>query len=223
MVLFDEVLIEKNQQTIALKKLNLNDLRRVMVTGGYNVVILTEDRIVYFNKDNEGEYGAYDINVLEKKEETFERFVLLSYELSKIKESIDRKKLLNENLFLDTNSSNQNQTECKYVSINEPLDQLHDQIINTTSTHTMHSIINLKDNENCKFSFECLQNSLLCTDVASDLLKDDNEITQSTCSIEDDRGVTVDVSEENRLTNFLQSILNCQRDILKEVNYLFLF
>jgi hypothetical protein len=58
MVVFREVLIEQNGRVTPLKNLNLIHLRQVMMNRRWNVVNLTKDRTVYFDKDDPGKYGT---------------------------------------------------------------------------------------------------------------------------------------------------------------------
>ncbi len=51
MVLFREVLIEKNGGVTRLTDLNLINLQRVMANGEWNAIGLTNDRTLYFEKD----------------------------------------------------------------------------------------------------------------------------------------------------------------------------
>jgi hypothetical protein len=51
MVLFREVLIEKNGGVTRLADLNLINLQRVMANGEWNAIGLTNDRTLYFEKD----------------------------------------------------------------------------------------------------------------------------------------------------------------------------
>jgi len=87
MAIFCQVLVEKDGRVTQLTNLNFVDLRRIMVNGGFNVVILTDDRTVFFDKDNQGRYGHYDLHIFENSDEKFDRVVLSKYESSKIEAS----------------------------------------------------------------------------------------------------------------------------------------
>jgi hypothetical protein len=62
---FLRVLIKKDGRITQLTNFNFVDLRRVIVNGGFNVVILTENRAVFFHKVNQDRYAHYDLHILE--------------------------------------------------------------------------------------------------------------------------------------------------------------
>jgi hypothetical protein len=57
-----EVLIEENGKLTSLTNLNFDNLSRVMMNGGRNVISLTKDRTLNFDMDNPEKHGAYDLN-----------------------------------------------------------------------------------------------------------------------------------------------------------------
>jgi hypothetical protein len=110
MVLFREVLVEKNAKIICLKHIGYDDLIRVMVNSDLNVIHLTNDRTIYFNKDDSSNYGVNDFRRLKDSKEIFERVVVQKIDEEKIQSSIARRNFLVENLFQETKICQQAET-----------------------------------------------------------------------------------------------------------------
>ncbi|CAF1639880.1 unnamed protein product, partial [Didymodactylos carnosus] len=91
-----------------------------MENGDWNVVNLTIDRALYFNKDNPGRYGDYDLKVLEEKDEEFGKVILLKWETSKIETSVLRKQHLLQTMFVESKTSEPaHQSSSSLPDINE--------------------------------------------------------------------------------------------------------
>ena len=224
MAIFHRVLIEKDGRVTQLTNLNFVDLRRVMVNGGFNVVILTDNRTVFFDKDNQGRYGHYDLHILENSDEKFDRVVLLKYESSKIEASISRKNYLQENMFIETNASDRkNQSTCSSTTVDKQPAEPVDQIIAESSTNEINSIVNLNDNEFSPISLENLKN-LSADHFISDELDGDDQIKQQlNDSKEHIHHIPIDENEEKKLNYFERTMLGYLRAILDQVRHFFLF
>ncbi len=104
--------------------------------------------------DLTGKYGIYGLNVLEDKEEIFDRVVLFKLEISKIENSSARKQYLTENVFLGVTISEPTKTISLPLNTNENPSISTDQTVLELSTIPSNSIFNLNDQESCQISFE---------------------------------------------------------------------
>ncbi|CAF2811710.1 unnamed protein product [Rotaria sp. Silwood2] len=196
-------------------------LRRVMTNSGFNVVILTDDRTVFFDQDNQGRYGHYDLHILENSDETFGRVVLSIYESSKIESSISRKAYLLETMFIETNTSNRkNQTTSSSSAMDKQPVEPFDQMFTESSTNQINSIVNLNDNQICQISLENLK-SLSPDNFIKDELDDDDEIQQKLNDLKENfHHVLIDENEEKKLSYYERTMLNYQRSILDKLETL---
>lgn len=92
MVLLKNVLLVKNKKQIILKNLNLDTLKRIMSQNEHNTVILdcAIGRFLFYDYKTKGsnKYDLYDVDILNKSDEIFEKILLFKCDESDIKNKI---------------------------------------------------------------------------------------------------------------------------------------
>lgn len=92
MVLLKNVLLVKNKKQIILKNLNLDTLKRIMSQNEHNTVILdcANGRFLFYDYKTKGsnKYDLYDVDILNKSDEIFEKILLFKCDESDIKNKI---------------------------------------------------------------------------------------------------------------------------------------
>ncbi|CAF0925173.1 unnamed protein product [Rotaria sordida] len=151
-----------------------------MKNGHWSVIVLNQDRTLFFDENIPGKYGSYDLNALENSNETFERVVLLKFETSKIESSIVGKDFLIKNMFVETSATNpEQQTMLLPVNVNEQSIQLDDQTVSESFEIQNYSIVNINDDKCCPISLENIQN-LSKEHFIGDDLEYDDDLLQNT-------------------------------------------
>ncbi|CAF3915591.1 unnamed protein product, partial [Rotaria magnacalcarata] len=92
MVLFKIVLLPKDEKQIILKNLNLDTLKRIMYQNKHNTLILDCEKgrfLFYDYKTGSNKYDLYDVNILDKSTEIFEKVLLLKSDDNDIQNKID--------------------------------------------------------------------------------------------------------------------------------------
>ena len=218
MVLFRQVFLERKQQVLALTDLKLLDLIRVMNSSDFNVVSLTADRILYYDKDFPGRYEIYDLNVLETSDEIIESVMLLKLDPSKIEESVRRKSFLLQHMFSDVKTA-VSSTEVfsssgtQYSSSTDEISQVAIQL----SDAEIHSEMDaMKHPDDQLVSMDSLLN--LSADSFIETLADDSELATNTIDFESAVSVAGDANQEQHLSYVDQMLINNQRLMLSKVS-----
>lgn len=135
MVHFRQTLIEKDERVTVLSNLTYADLKRIMANGGWNVINLTKDRTLFFDKDNPGRFNDFDLQILHDKNEVFDQCILLKWNNSQIEASIARKIHLAEQVFIEVKISNlTKQTTASVPAIDDQPVKIENQPISQLST-----------------------------------------------------------------------------------------
>jgi hypothetical protein len=188
-----------------------------MTNGNWNVINLTKDRTLYFDSDNPGKYGDYDLNVLQNSNETFDQVFLLKLEVSQIKESILRKDYLLQNLFVDIEAPDPKISSLlPSLDVDEQPTELTEPPILKASVCKTNSIIDLNDDQSYPVPFESLTN--LPDDVLTlheFKLEDDDELENEVDYLKEH--VSVPGNQEKNMSYYERSMLNYQKLILKKV------
>lgn len=217
MVLFRQVLIEKDTKIASLTNLNFMSMKKVLTNGGWNVVNLTSDRTIYFDKEKEGKYGLYDFDVLKDSSEVFDEVFLFKYEPTKIESSISRRELLFQNQFVEVKVSKEEQEKISSSSnIDQQLAEHNIETIANSSLYKTMSIINLKNDEHCEISFDQIKS--LSDDNFVQELEDDEETKETCICIEERVKAPIEQSQEDKLNYAERTILNYQKLTLEKVS-----
>lgn len=226
MVLFREVLIEKDGKFISLKDLNYQGLFRLMINGNFNVVHLTKERTIFFHKDDASKYGIYDLRSLENREEVFEEIIVQHMDEEMIERSVTRKEYLLHNLFNETNVfkapssvTSSTTTEAAAGSSSSPPSKTTDSPEN--SKQTKHEILNKCLVECCDAdAFEFDPQEVRNTDLIEEELEDEDQFEKEEYVVDQKEEIKIrfDEEEEKKLTYFERQMLESQRLLFSEVN-----
>ncbi|CAF1341291.1 unnamed protein product [Didymodactylos carnosus] len=179
-----------------------------MENGDWNVVSLTIDRTLYFDKDNPGRYGDYDLKVLEEKDEEFGKVILVKWETSKIETSVLRKQHLLQTMFVEPKTSETAQQSSSSLPARGLTELTTDETVLPLSVIQTSSIIDLDDDKNCGISFENIMR-LSSDHFIQDELEDDDD--EAVLKWIEPVNVVIDKNEEKKLSYYERSMLNYQR------------
>lgn len=223
MVLLKNVLLVKNKKQIILKNLNLDTLKRIMSQNEHNTVILdcANGRFLFYDYKTKGsnKYDLYDVDILNKSDEIFEKILLFKCDESDIKNKI----YLAENFRRDCALSilkNQNEKQQQYdTTKKEKLEDINkttaidsmDLLIKSEQQSQLHemnynkTILESDDNESNRSTFDDIikldDESLLADSELEDEEIDDNMHQQQ---------ILCDIKEKN---HYSESIINSKTNI----------
>ncbi|CAF2590654.1 unnamed protein product [Rotaria sp. Silwood2] len=217
MVIFRQVIAEKNEKLLELTNLNLSSLIRIMENGGYNVVSLAKDRILYFDKENPSRYKENDLHVLANSDEMFDQVILFKLEPSRIEAAVERKEYLLQHMFIEAKTP-ESTTETLSLTTNEYksiIDKI-DQIAVRLPEIEIKSPINSSEDPDRQLPLiENIMN--LFSDHFIDKLEDDYASIQKQVNLEQAADTSFDSNEEKQLLHYVQMTFNNQQLILKKV------
>ena len=138
MVLFKSVSLstDKQEKIVTLKNLNLDDLKKIMNQKQYNTIILdlAHGRFLFYDctTNIQNKYDLYDVNILSKSDEIFEKVLLLKSDENDIKNKINLAENFRNNCVLSI-SKEENEQQSNVLKKNYVSDCSHTTITSTTT------------------------------------------------------------------------------------------
>jgi len=196
---------------------------QVMASSKYNAVSLTNDRILYYEKENSLKFKEHDLNVLSNSNEIFEQVILYKLDQSKIESSIERKEFLLKNMFVEVKP--QSTTEKFAPSTGEyqtTIDKTDQMLVKVTEVEINAPLKSSEDpNDNVSLMAKIM--NLPSHEFIDKLEDDDDEYTEKYDYVEEAVNKSFDFNEEEKnLSYYEQKMLKIQELILKKVRKFFI-
>ncbi|CAF3365965.1 unnamed protein product [Rotaria sp. Silwood2] len=238
MVLFKSVLFTKDKKPIILKNLNLDSLKRIMHQNEHNTVILdcANSRFLFYDYKTPGskKYNLYDVNVLDKSDEIFDKVLLLKYDDNDIQNKIDLAENFRRNCVLSIVKEQNAQQQQSSSIEKDALDDSNTATINSMDlfiideeqpqTHKINynkTILESDDNDSNRPTFDDIikldDESLFVVDELEDDEINDNNMHQQQILFDIN-----DKNENNESTNNNKTNISINNNMLESNNSCFL-
>ncbi|CAF5124782.1 unnamed protein product, partial [Rotaria sp. Silwood1] len=123
-----------NKKPVILNNLNLDSLKRIMYQNEHNTVILdaANSRFLFYDNKTQcsNKYDLYDVNILDKSDEIFEKVLLCQCDDNDIQNKIDLAENFRKNSILSLLKEQNEQQQQKGSIVKDALDDSNTTIIN---------------------------------------------------------------------------------------------